>query len=115
MRKDSFYERRIDMMYYLSKVRETHYSDLCERYGISRPTVKRDLDFLYDELAVPLERKRGNDGFVRIYGTWRASQQYLSRKQEEILKEVLYLVPQKYREVLHSIIEEFGSLSDGKN
>lgn len=103
------FERRMDIMYFLSDVRETHYSELTKRYGVTAPVIKKDLDYLESVCHVPIDRIRGNNGGVRIFGDWKAYQKHLTVEQDTALKYAIESVPDTYKSALKSILSDFGS------
>ena len=103
------FERRMDIMFYLSEERETHYFDLRQRYNVSNPVLKKDLDILETIFGVPLYRVRGRNGYIKIFGNWVARYRHLNSIQEKALIEILKLIPEQYREIINSILVDFGT------
>ena len=82
-------ERRLEMREILSHERFTTIPYFMSYFGVSERTILRDLDYLETVLLVPLERKRGNGGGIRVIDGWTANQRYLTPKETELLKELL--------------------------
>ena len=99
----------MSIMYYLSAVRETHYVDLIQKYGVTAPVIKKDLDYLESICHVPIDRIRGNNGRVRIFGNWTARHRHLTAEQENALNEIIKFIPDTYVPMLKSILRDFGS------
>ena len=111
----STYERRIQILYFLSEQRKTTISELMERFDVSRSTIKRDIEIL--SCSKPIYTSKGRDGGVYVDSNWTMDTvyvvRYLSEEQEELLRELLeveelsFLSPSK-RRILASILEMFS-------
>ena len=96
------------MKEHLSNVRQTTIQDLCRRYSVCKNTVRTDLDHLETEMDVPLERKSGNGGYIRVIDGWYASRNYLYAEEEQTLRDILPgLQPEQQIQVL-SILKRFA-------
>ena len=87
----TLFDRRMDMMIYLSEVRVSCYQQLVERYGIGKTTISRDIQFLIYQLDVPIETKPGRNGYVMIRGDWSVFNRRLNASE---LKLILEVIPQ---------------------
>ena len=111
MKKDlSSSERRTDMLIFMNEVRETHYRDLSKIYGVSAPTIKKDLDYLESVFSVPLIRIGGNGGSVKVMDDWHFHFKVLTVEQVKTLIEVIAQTDdENTKKILLSIIRDFSN------
>ena len=102
-------ERRLDIVLYLSQTREVHYNELIKRYNVSAPVIRRDLNYIEDVLRVPIVRKRGRAGSIKIANSkWNIYQKHLSRKQEDIIKKAISLLDVSEQNIMQSVLNDFA-------
>ena len=118
-KKLSRIERRIDLMFYLSEVRVTHYSELMKRYNVSKPTLISDVRYLFYELCLPITITKGKYGGIKLENNWSVYNRHLKRYQQEAIYEAMDSVSDDCKDALHSIVHDFGnpfaSTSDTKS
>ena len=102
-------ERRLDIVLYLSQMREVHYNELIARYNVSAPVIRRDLNYIEDILRVPITRKRGRAGSVMISNSeWSIYQKHLNRNQEELIKKIILTLNGSERSIMQSVLNDFA-------
>ena len=99
-------ERRIAIIKYLCKCRETTVAHLSVKYGVSERTIRRDLLLL--SLHHPIDVRQGNGGGVFIVGDYGLDKRYLKEGQEDLIKKYVEEVPDDEKEILLSILSDFG-------
>ena len=65
MRSNEMLERRFEMCSFILCSGETHYSELMNEFGISKPTVLSDINFI-SKFLIPLETTHGRSGCVKV-------------------------------------------------
>lgn len=101
------FRRRLELMYWLSEVRETHYVDIQNEFHIHPTSVSRDLKSLVEDFDVPLKRVRGN--YVRVADGWYASRPHIKPSESDLLYELLDVVPDIYIPKLKDMIRAYGN------
>ena len=101
-------ERRSDMVLYLSRIRETHYRDLMDRYKISAPTLNKDLLYLESVYKVPITRTRGAYGSIKVMEGWKANQNYLNEEQIKVIEKAMTVLSDDEGKVLQTILNDFA-------
>ena len=106
-------DRRISLMFYLSRVRTATYEDIMEKYGVSHGTVFNDLEFLSEEMGVPLNRGKGL-GRISIVGNWSAYIKHLNDRQQSAIVWIIKncSLPESIRKVLFSILTDHGFVKE---
>lgn len=79
-----------DMIEYLSKVRTTHISELKERYGVSRSTVKNDLNDLEIDFGVRFDNIPGV--CIRVEDGWWFGRKPLTDIQKRAIRKAIELL-----------------------
>lgn len=99
-------ERRLEMIKTISAVRFITIGSLARRFDVSERTVRRDIEIL--SLDYPIEAVRGNGGGVRAVDGWRFSKQYLSERQEDLLRRMRTGLQAGDQKILDSILASFA-------
>ncbi|MCR5061103.1 MAG: HTH domain-containing protein [Saccharofermentans sp.] len=105
----TLFDRRMDLMFYLSEVRVSSYERLSERYGIGNTTISRDIHFLVYSMKVPIETKRGPGGYVMIRGDWTALSRRLNSRELKLILDIIPKTAPEDREIWISMIGRFYS------
>ena len=85
--KLSAFERRLEMLFLLTKRRETTAMELSYYFSVSKDTIFRDIDFL--NRYAPIYTKRGMFGGIFIVEEDRRKLlMYLSDDEENLLKQL---------------------------
>ena len=96
----SAFERRQQMLEYLSDHRFTTYSELASEFGIRRRTAVRDIEEL--TCSAPIFTVQGNGGGIRVADGWYLSKTYLCDEDEEMLRRLLPgLQPEDQKRMQH--------------
>lgn len=80
-------ERQKQIIEYLSVNRKATYTELAEMLGVSKFTVRADIDEL--TLSAPIYTVAGKGGGIRVADGWYASRTYLCDEDEEMLRRLL--------------------------
>ena len=99
-------ERRIAIIKYLCKCRETTVVHLAVKYGVSERTIRRDLFLL--SLHHPIDVRQGKGGGVSVIGNYGLDAEYLKAAQEELIRKYVEQVPDDEKAILLSILSDFG-------
>ena len=84
-------ERRLGILEYLCKQRRDTIENLAFEFGVSRSTIKRDIEIL--SISYPLSTSQGKGGGVYVAEWFKFGMVYLTDKQAELLKRLdKYLV-----------------------
>lgn len=100
-------ERRIAIRNFLSAQRHTTIEYLMSEFGVSKSTIRRDLEYLETELYVPIIRQSGNCGGIRVIDGWFASQNYLNAEQEHFLRSLIPGLQPEERAKMEDILASF--------
>ncbi len=76
-------ERRQQILITLSNYREVRMSVLMREFGVSRNTIRRDIEVI--SCSAPIFTVQGNGGGIHVADGWYLSRQYLTEKQEALL------------------------------
>lgn len=98
-------ERRIELINYISDVRETTLTKLAEKYGVSTKTISRDLAAMAEGTCIELIP--GHAGGVRAMPGWYSSSRYLTEKQAELLHRIKPSLSGLDQEMMESILQSF--------
>ena len=99
-------ERRIAIIKYLCKCRETTVAHLALMFDVSERTIRRDLLLL--SLEHPIELRQGNNGGVYVMEGYGLNKHYLKESQEELIRKYVEKVPDDEKAILLSILSEFA-------
>ena len=80
-------ERRQQILEYLSVNRTATYIGLAEQFGVSKCTIRKDIDEL--TLSAPIYTRAGKGGGIRVADGWYLSRTYLREDQVKALEAVL--------------------------
>lgn len=80
-------ERHRQITEYLSVNRSATYAQLAEMLGVSKFTIRADIDEL--TLSIPIYTVKGKGGGIRVADGWYASRTYLCDEDEEMLRRLL--------------------------
>lgn len=99
-------DRRLAIRDYISDKRETTIAELMREFGVSKSTIRRDLDAITETTS--FEMVPGNGGGIRATDGWYSSHRYLSDKQERLLKDLMAGLQPEQKETMESILAAFG-------
>ncbi len=95
-------ERRIEILRYLNVKRRDTYDNLAFRFGVSKMTIRRDIEYLI--LYHPIGTVRGNGGGVFVLDGYSAFDTGWTEEQEFLFKKVAVGLDEKDSIVLQSIV-----------
>lgn len=101
------FERRIELLFLLTKCRETTATKLSYYFSVSKDTIFRDIDFL--NRYAPIYTKRGMFGGIFINDESRNSLLlYLSYEEERVLTEIMETLETPERNIVRNVINKFS-------
>ena len=99
-------DRRQAITEVLSDRRFETIENLMAEFGVSRSTIKRDLEIL--GCSVPIYTVQGNGGGIRVADGWYAGRRYLRSEQEELLCRLMDGLQPDDQRVMQSILASFA-------
>ena len=79
------------------------------KYNVSAPVIRNDLNYIEDILRIPIIRKKGRAGSVRIANPhWNMYQKHLSITQEAVIKKAITLLSSTDRNIMQSVLDDFA-------
>lgn len=99
-------ERRQLLLEAISDRRQETYQSLADEFGVSKMTIRRDIEAL--SCSYPLFTVSGNGGGVRAMDGWYLSRRYLHDDQEALLRELIPGLQPDKQEVLQQILKAFA-------
>lgn len=97
------FERRIGIMDYLSRERQATYDILAAEFGVSKSTIREDVQSLIDA-HLPIERVRGRYGGVKLPNNFYFYRNPMTSVQTELLNRLLLQLSGTDAETMQSII-----------
>lgn len=100
------YERRQEIIRALCKRRYETIDNLAFEYGVSRRTIRYDIE----ELAVshPIVTVQGNGGGVKVLDDYYLGKEYLKSDQQNLLEELLSTLSDEQAAIINSILKTFA-------
>ena len=99
-------ERQMAIRDYISDKRETSIRELMAEFGVSRNTIRSDLDAITPSTA--FEMVPGHGGGIRTLPGWSSGRRYLNQEQEALLKSLLPGLQPEQQAVMESILTAFA-------
>jgi len=99
-------ERRQLIMEALSDRRFATVDNLATEFGVSKRTIKYDIEIL--GCSVPIYTVQGNGGGIRVADGWYVGRRYLHRDQEELLRSLMDGLQPEQRKTMQSILTAFA-------
>lgn len=101
------FERRIELLFLLTKCRETTATKLSYYFSVSKDTIFRDIDFL--NRYAPIYTKRGMFGGIFINDESRNNLLlYLSDDEENLLKELSINLDDRAKHHINNILNKYS-------
>ena len=87
MGKDSYsiIHRREKMRSFLIRCQVTSYAALRSEFDVSPKVICGDLDYIEDVMGLPLERKTGKYGYIKVRDEWYRRKVYYNVSQQDFL------------------------------
>lgn len=109
--KDNAFQRRRDIERMLLSGKKLTTSQMMLMYGVGRKAIRRDFDIIGEEL--PVVAKQGYDGGYFLIDGVGQHQNSLTQEQLECLEKMAVNCGSQDREIVLSIIHEFGPYCEG--
>ncbi len=105
----NYFERRNEILEVLSQKRKTSIDYLSKRFGVSKITIRRDIDIL--SLEYPIMAVQGKNGGIYVEDGWKLTRQYLNTNQISVLNKIKNnpRCSKEDKELLESIINDFSA------
>lgn len=99
-------DRRQAILELLSDRRQSTLDNLAQEFGVSKMTIRRDIDIL--SCSAPIYTQQGNGGGICVADGYYIGRRYLRDDQEALLHELLSdLSPDKQR-IMQGILTSFA-------
>ena len=99
-------ERRQEILEVLSDRRHDTVDNLAAEFGVSRSTIKRDLEVI--GCSAPIYTVKGGGGVVRVMDGWYVGRRYLHSDQEALLTSLMDGLQPEQQKVMQSILDAFA-------
>ena len=99
-------ERQMAIRDYISDKRETSIRELMAEFGVSRNTIRSDLDAITPCTA--FEMVPGHGGGIKALPGWSSGRRYLNHEQEALLTSLLPGLQPEQQKVMQSILDAFA-------
>lgn len=100
-------ERREEIMKIMVARRQENMTNLAHELGVTTRTLRTDIEILTTQY--PLETVRGNGGGVRLDKSFHPYKNTLSRKQTEVLLNLMSRASEEERIVLEQLVREHSN------
>ena len=99
-------ERREAILEVLCKRRQETIDNLAQEFGVSRRTIRYDIEEL--SCAYPIESMRGRyGGGVRVADGYYVGRKYLKPEKQELLSKLAQQLSWEYLDTMNSILSDF--------
>lgn len=99
-------ERRNALLEILSMRRFETLENLAFEFGVSKRTIRYDIEIL--SLTYPIYTVQGNGGGIHVDENYRLGKSYLKKDQQELLERLLPNLNGKDATIMREIIKTFG-------
>ncbi|CCZ94326.1 helix-turn-helix type 11 containing protein [Corallococcus sp. CAG:1435] len=99
-------ERRNALLEILSMRRFETLENLAFEFGVSKRTIRYDIEIL--SLTYPIYTVQGNGGGIHVDENYRLGKSYLKKDQQELLERLLQNLNGKDATTMREIIKTFG-------
>ncbi len=101
------FERRIEILFFLTNKRKSSIAELANRFSVCRKTAYNDIMFL--SRYAPIYTKGGVNGGVFLVEDYRSSiLLYLSAEEEAVLYRVMAMLSTSDRNIVANIINKYS-------
>lgn len=97
------FERRIMILEYLSRNRQTTYDHLVNEFEVSKSTIREDVQALIDA-HLPIEKIRGRYGGIKVSKTFHFYGRPMTARQIDLLKRISLQLKGEDAEILQGIL-----------
>lgn len=98
-------ERRMEILDVLCQRRYDTVENLANEFGVSKRTIKYDIEYL--TLSYPVYTVQGNGGGIYVTDGYRLGMKYLSEKQSELLEKLAVGLTGEDLLTMQSILKKF--------
>lgn len=107
-------ERRQLILEALSNRRQDTYVNLAREMGVSKSTIRRDIEAL--SIEYPIYTIPGNAGGIRVADGYYFGRRYLKSSQEELLRQLLPGLQPEAQKTVMGILDAFAKpkIPDGR-
>lgn len=99
-------DRRQSILELLSDRRQTTLDSLALEFGVSKMTIRRDIEIL--SCSAPIYTLQGNGGGIRVADGYYIGRRYLRSDQEALLQELLGDLSPDKQKTMQSILTSFA-------
>ena len=99
-------DRRQQIMEVLSDRRHDTVDNLAAEFGVSRSTIKRDLEVI--GCSAPIYTVKGGARGVRAMDGWYVGRRYLHQEQEALLTSLMPGLQPEQQKIMQSILDAFA-------
>ena len=99
-------ERRQEILERLSVRRVDTIGNLMVEFGVSRSTIKRDLEVI--GLSAPIYTVKGKGGGVRVMNGYYYGRRYLKPDQVDLLEKLIPELAPAQQQIIQSILDAFA-------
>ena len=99
-------ERRQEILEGLSVRRVDTIGNLMVEFGVSRSTIKRDLEII--GLSAPIYTVKGKGGGVRVMNGYYYGRRYLKPDQVDLLEKLIPELAPAQQQIIQSILDAFA-------
>ena len=104
-------ERRLSILEYLCKHKHNTIENLTIEFGVSRSTIKRDIEVL--SISYPLSTIQGKGGGIYVEEWFKLGRVYFTDKQSELLKRLNNNLVGEDKQTLEGILSTYCRPSKG--
>jgi len=99
-------DRRQMILEALSDRRYETLDGLATEFGVSKMTIRRDIEIL--GCSAPIYTVQGGGGGIRVADGWYVGRRYLHKDQEELLRSLLDGLQPEQQKTMESILSAFA-------
>lgn len=98
--------RRQEILEALSDKRQTTVEELAFQFGVSKRTIRYDIEML--SCSAPIFTVQGGAGGIRVMDGWYVGRRYLHEDQEALLRELMDGLQPDKQQIMQSILTSFA-------
>lgn len=106
-------ERRMEILEVLCRRRSDTVENLASEFGVSKRTIKYDIEYL--SLSYPVYTVQGNGGGIYITDGYKLGRKYLTETQSELLEKLSARLTGEELETMKGILQTFSELKRGRS
>ena len=108
-------DRRQMILEALSDRRQETVENLAAEFGVSKRTIRYDIEIL--GCSAPIYKVQGGGGGIRVADGWYVGRRYLRSEQEQLLRELMDGLQPDQQKTMQSILSAFAmpKVKESKN